>query len=228
MANGHLEGCRFSLEGAVRWLFMEMDVCIYIPEEVLELGEPDTGVVRDGDDSDADALLEDVVLDRERERRLDAVLGDGHNGLLDLKRGDDLAALVDNLLRASSNIQIPVPASVLRPITASKEAHPSESMYPMSPESNQPLLLNADSSSGTLMSGDVSYPSNVGSPRTDTAPVWPTGSSRSRSNGSRIERCGPHATPEHPGRSSLYVVSGDAMVMHLDTARISTKPEARG
>jgi hypothetical protein len=93
--------------------------------------------------------------------------------------------------------------------------YPSSSICPMSPESNHPSLVNADVSSGTDGSGDTSYPANVGSPRTQIAPVLPDATGCSRLPGLRMERCGPHAMPEHPGRSSWYVIGGDAMGMHL-------------
>lgn len=31
-----------------------------------------------------------------------------------------------------------------------------------------------------------------------------------------MDTCGPHATPEHPGRSRAYVVGGVAIGMHLE------------
>lgn len=66
--------------------------------------------------------------------------------------------------------------------------YPSLSMKPMSPESNHPSLVNVELSRGTLRSGETSYPSKVGAPRTQIAPVVLRGISCSRFPGLRIER----------------------------------------
>ncbi len=77
-------------------------------EHVVQFGQTDARLVRHGDNDNTDGLLEDVVLDGKGEALLYAIGARLCDCLFDLEGRDDLAALVDDLLGTTGDVEVAV------------------------------------------------------------------------------------------------------------------------